>query len=855
MRIGVPLPRGALTAPDRLTALDEDGCRVPWQGRVLALWPDRSVKWMLADLVVRGGDSPRRTIFLLDDEEAPASGILHVEPLQARTTATAIIVRAGACEFEFSHTAAALVASVRSDGRPLLDNDGLVLALRDAAGVQRHARISRLAVEHAGPVRIDLVADGRFDGKPACPLEFRTRFAFVATSPHGFVCETRIRNPRSARHVGGLWDLGDEGSWRIGDLSLRARSALPFEGIEWREHAAGEVRRSGATTWCLYQDSSGGVRWDSPNHVDASGRPTVRFRGYEVRVAEGASSETVARGDRAQPYVMARGAGAAISMSVEDFWENFPKALRLRDNAIEVGLFPAEAAGEVELQGGEQKRHAVRIDFGTVDRACEPAGWLEQPHVWIDPSWIEASRAVPGMKVDLDAAREAAACVTAIVEGPDSFVARRERIDEYGWRNFGDLYADHEAVHHKGSDPFISHYNNQYDFVWGAGVHALRTGDQRWWKLMRDAARHTVDIDVYHTKADKSAFNGGLFWHTEHYVPARTATHRAYSRHNALGAQSGGGPSNEHNYATGLLLHHCVSGDPDAREVVLGLADWVIAMDDGARTVFGVLDAGPTGIASATSDPDYHGPGRGAGNSIATLLDAYVLTFDRVYLSKAEELIRRCVHPHDEVRSHSLDEPERRWSYLVFLQALGRYLDAKRELDEVDFGFHYARESLLRYADWMLEHEVPYRDVLHKVELPTETWPAHDIRKCHVMHLAAIYDHRGRREAFREKASFFYQRCLSDLATFPTRNLTRPLVILCVYGHLHAYYQGLAQHAGAADGWVHNHDFGVPSRFVSQRARAIRSFRSRLRVAIGQSRRLFDDRIRGWRRRPRGGGA
>ena len=69
------------------------------------------------------------------------------------------------------------------------------------------------------------------------------------------------------------------------------------------------------------------------------------------------------------------------------------------------------------------------------------------------------------------------------VEGPQSFFSKREVIDEYGWRNFGDIYADHEAVNHDGPDKFISHYNNQYDFIYGAAVHFLRSGDRRWFRV------------------------------------------------------------------------------------------------------------------------------------------------------------------------------------------------------------------------------------------------------------------------------------------------------------------------------------------------------------------------------------
>ena len=170
--------------------------------------------------------------------------------------------------------------------------------------------------------------------------------------------------------------------------------------------------------------------------------------------------------------------------------------------------------------------------------------------------------------------------------------------------------------------------------------------------------------------------------------------------------------------------------------------------------------------------------------------------------------IDACIHPHDDIAALELDEPETRWSYLVFLQVLGKYLDRKLEWGETDYLFWYARDGLLAYARWMAAHEVPYKDVLHKVELPTETWPAHDIRKCHVFHLAARYAPAAGARALHRKGAFFFERCLADLLSFPTAHLTRPQVILCVYGGVHGYYQHdphCAQLPPEPD-----HDFGVP---------------------------------------------
>jgi len=46
-----------------------------------------------------------------------------------------------------------------------------------------------------------------------------------------------------------------------------------------------------------------------------------------------------------------------------------------------------------------------------------------------------------------------------------SLQKRREAIDEYGWRNFGEIHADHEQTHFSGTGTVVSHYNNQFDLI------------------------------------------------------------------------------------------------------------------------------------------------------------------------------------------------------------------------------------------------------------------------------------------------------------------------------------------------------------------------------------------------------
>lgn len=835
IRIGIPFAPGTLFDPGLIGIVAPDGAPVPGQARSLARWPDGSVQWLLADALVRIGAQERVTLRVRGgaaSDARPNGPASVVQALVVRETQEHFEIDTGVATFVVPRHSAGLPGAVKVGGAPVLGSRGCQLRLRDAAGQAGVAELESLVLEESGPVRATLAGLLRvsFSGRPS-PLSIRTRLVFVAGSG-SLRIELQIRNSRAAHHPGGLWDLGDPGSVLLRELAIEVHPHAP-QKLRWYADDASGTREQGLEGWSLYQDSSGGEHWDSDNHLTASGKLSVSFRGYEVR-SGGALLES---GLRATPCVWVVGEQGSIAASAEDFWQNFPRALGWSNGALSIGLFPAESVAGFELQGGERKRHVALLEFGpaqapaAIERAQKPLA------VWLDPQWVEHSGAVAWLAARSDTeSAELRAYVDSIIEGPRSFFAARELIDEYGWRNFGDVYADHEAIHHRGPKAMVSHYNNQYDFIQAAAAHFLRSGDSRWHRLMVDAARHTIDIDIYHTQEDRPAFNGGLFWHTDHYLPAATCTHRTYSRHNAKGGSYGGGPSNEHNYTTGLMLYYYLTGDVEAREAVLGLAEWVLAMDDGARNVFAMISTAPTGLASKTVDQSYHGPGRGAGNSVNALLDAYALSGERRFMAKAEELIQRCIHPADRIESLRLDEPEHRWSYLVFLQVLGKYLEVKARLGETDYHFYYARDSLLHYAAWMLGHEVPYKQVLHKVLLPTETWPAHDIRKCHVLHLAARYATGDRREAFRGRAAFFFERCIADVLSFETAYLARPRVILSVYGHVHAYFE---KHGHESVPEVctraHSYTFGLPQQFVSQRRllkSALRDIARRVRAEI-----------------------
>src|SRR5262249_28592196 len=155
-------------------------------------------------------------------------------------------------------------------------------------------------------------------------------------------------------------------------------------------------------------------------------------------------------GLRASPVVRLEGTVGSVSVAVPEFWQQFPKAVEVAECLVHVRFFPGQFGSPFELQGGEQKTHVAWLDFSAAGVSPAPAlGWAHQPvRAHASPQWYAASGAIPHL-VPLDSATPMAALLSGALDGDDSVAAGRELIDEYGWRHYGDWYADHEAIHFK----------------------------------------------------------------------------------------------------------------------------------------------------------------------------------------------------------------------------------------------------------------------------------------------------------------------------------------------------------------------------------------------------------------------
>ncbi len=857
--VGLPWPRGAISDEKYFQLIGPDGSPQILQTKTLDRWPDGSIRWCLFDFLATwdGKSESGYSIVISDrvtrsDQQSKTDESVSVD-LETSWGNIAVCDRGDMIIAEVQYEKGKKCQIICSSSISITGRGVTKQGITQPIKLERTGPISSCVHfgYNANDVYDELESEAPPIGMGGGRLEVFGSVKIFDVVPVARVTVT-VRNPAPASHPGGNWDLGMPGSVYLREFSwtVRAEGWLAAEMLLSAERGKPvNVKNSPIE---IRQESSGSDNWNSSNHVDRYRKLPFRDRGYKVVEA----GESTGYESRASPIIGCRNEGRFAGMTIPGFWENFPKASKLSSSELSLDLFPRNSNELHELQGGEQKTHTFYVAFGKDTITDEPMVWCRSPIICTaSPEWYAASGAIEYLTPKAgDPHAKYLALVDQAIEGPDTFLTKRETIDEYGWRNFGDIYGDHEAVGWAGKSPMISHYNNQYDCVAAFLIQFFRSGDTRWLSQGIECADHTCDIDIYHTDGDKAAYNRGLFWHTYHYADADTGTHRSYPKSltrgpvesltkkmDELGETAkmlkksyavGGGPASSHNYNAGLMLGYFLTGNTLYRDTAIDLANFVIHMENPAKTPFRYLSREYTGLATESGGGGYHGPGRAAANSILALIVGHQLTHENRYLEKAEQLIRRVVHPKQNLERLDLLNAELRWFYTMTLQALGRYLDYKIELGQLDRTYAYARLSLLHYARWMTTNERPILDTPEKLQYPNETWAAQDMRKVEVFQYAAKHASGVEKAKYLERASWFFDYVQNTLSEFETKSLCRPVILMMKYGWSRNWWrENPTATAPETDTAVSADTFGEWSMFVPQKAKAVK--RAKLLLVAG----------------------
>ncbi len=530
---GVPFPQGVLGSESdlRLMLGDEEALA---QFRPLGTWPDGSIKWVLVTILadVPAGESTDYVLQYGRDVSAMTAAARYA-PI-AREQGDRVILDTGAVEL-----------AIDEHGQLVGPNGPHVTELVESARGAFSSALSdaELTIEENGPVRVVVRSVGNLvaeDGSESFEVEqrveawrgqpfARVHHTFTNTLPDE-VSETTLDTSSASRFV---------------DIE-RVSFAVPAEGGAWEA----------------------ALRDGEPLSLSVGARVWQRFHDE----FEPAGAEPV--NDRITGGLVAD--GGAMAVSVRDFWQQYPKAFEIADDAVRVDLapdfeeglydeFPFENEGHqlfyylrdgsYTLTRGMAKTHELLLDFG--EGAAARSEIFQEPLLLTaEPEWYCDSKVFYNV-APRDEERFAA-YEEAVDNNIQNYIAARERQRDFGLMNYGDWYGE------RGANWGNIEYDTQHAFF----LEYIRSGNLDAFFLGEAAETHNRDIDTVQWSPDGG--ETGLAW-----VHQMGHVGRYYDESvpDTLGIPRAGG-SISHAWTEGHFGHYALTGDRRSLETGMNVVDY-----------------------------------------------------------------------------------------------------------------------------------------------------------------------------------------------------------------------------------------------------------------------------------------
>ena len=281
-----------------------------------------------------------------------------------------------------------------------------------------------------------------------------------------------------------------------------------------------------------------------------------------------------------------------VSVGVEDFREQFPKAIRSRAGELQVDLWASEG-GTYEWFQGVGKTHRLALYLGAPPRDAALLAGGPLIAFPSDPATLAPTQALGRIGTAAEG-RLPAIEASFAQHMADPVIAKIGQ----GFENYGD-HSSNGYV--KGT--FLWD-NNEYDLPAAAFVHYARTGDRAALKAALAAALHYADVDTIHYHATRADYQGGAWTHS----------------HGTLGHHTAEPPGMSHaGYTQGLIWYTYLTGHPEGLEAARSIADWCLRNIRPERNVNAME--------------------RALGHPLMSLTDVYEATGDQRYLRGAAKLV------------------------------------------------------------------------------------------------------------------------------------------------------------------------------------------------------------------------
>jgi len=699
VKSGIPFEKGAVLSTEDIILVDGNGAPVPAQFETLSEWPDGSQRWVLVNFreTVDAGQTKHYTLRTRKKNETVSFG----ERVTVTDENDVFTVNTGRISFDIPIYSNAIISNIRrrdtGGGWETVSKGGMEAVIWRTGIKKFKSHVENCVVESSGPLKAVLRIEGHhmlwdhttgaYDPEEIPTFKFIVRVFCYAGSDeirlqYTFINDNRDNriHPNERYHVYAMEELADY-KWVNGHWVERPKS-IKFREQELLDDDYGQVNiRDIRLVLSLdndYSDYTFGVERGSPVSGEIDGPVALQQVGpvhsydyyhkempypvtpFKAAVLHGKSG-TVHEFEKAEGWVSMSGLQSSLFFGSKFFWQYHPKIFALDKNELEFHVWNTlEDIPEPEI--GFAKTHEIAIRFGDpedrFDSGAVMAG-LNRPLTAVASPEHYLSTGVFGTYKPANDNLWGDAEEYLLASAENAAKTRDER-SIYGVRNFGDT---------PGIRYVPIYYNQEYDLLLGSTLQYARTGKRLYFDESDLMAWHFMDVDILH--ASNSPLNeGGQHMHfTDH---AKGETHAG------------------HCTVEGLWYYYMLTGEPRAKEVAVGIADYFSKIaawkdfldfrDDEERTI---------------------------GWALKALVPSYRATLNPRYKLAAQMIVEQAIAGQDPDTGnwdHPLypNEDKHRpvcvggkpWMVGIILQGMKHY--------HMEFGDPRVRDLILKAADWMI---------------------------------------------------------------------------------------------------------------------------------------------------------
>ncbi|MCM1137986.1 MAG: hypothetical protein NC221_01970 [Duncaniella sp.] len=557
---GVPFDKGAVRPGTKFSVTTPTGQELPHDSRVLAYWPDGSVKWGGFSAVIPAGTDSISIVPLLVQKKKKEKSAVQPAGYVTETTSQ-FVVNTGDMVVYVPRGGNNLVDSIVRGNLKNCGSIRLVASTTNVASAENSvitsvkrdfvSRLDSVIVEQSGNVRTVIKLMGRHSSSGRSWLPFTVRLYFAKGNDQIKMVHTIIYD--GDQNVDMISGLGVQLDVPLNEQPYNRYVAFATaDGGVWCEPVQPLVGRRllampGDRKTNPQVEQMNGVRLPSAAHFDDLGQELLRdwAKWDDFRLSQlNADSYTIRkRATDQSPWIgtfsghRASGVGyvgdseSGIMLSVADFWESYPSTLEINNARGDMAHFTAwlwsPEAEPMDLRHYDDVAHGLNASYEDVqDGLSTPYGVARTSEITFTP-YIYKGKAAFADEAKVLASNPQLICTPKYLHARRAFgvwsLPSKEtpfkemiesRLDEtldyyknavedhkwYGFWNYGDFMHAYDPVRHEW----------RYDvggFAWDNTELAsnmwlwysfLRSARSDLWRLAKAMSRHTGEVDVYH---------------------------------------------------------------------------------------------------------------------------------------------------------------------------------------------------------------------------------------------------------------------------------------------------------------------------------------------------------------------